>query len=63
MSDQNLHQKRRIRKRAITPSNPPATSFHPVYTFEPCSSPGCFQLHVPAATGSDKCPECLGGDQ
>lgn len=60
MAEKTLPQPRqRIRKRAITPSNPPATAFHPVYQFEECANPACRQLHVPQATGSTKCPECL----
>ena len=59
MTQQPTTTKRRIRSRRITPSQPPASSYHPVYTFEKCSNPGCHELHMPEATGSTKCPECL----
>jgi hypothetical protein len=60
MSDRLVPQKKRqVRTRRISPSQPPASTYHPQYTFEACTTPGCFQLHVPAATGSDRCPECL----
>lgn len=52
-------KRRQIRRRPISPSNPPATAYHAVYTFAPCITPGCMQLHVPQATGSERCPECL----
>ena len=63
MTTQPTTTKRRIRTRRISPSQPPATQYSPVYTFESCSTPGCYQLHVPAATGDSRCPECRGGAQ
>ncbi len=51
--------RKRVRTRRISPSQPPASAYHPVYSFQSCSEPNCYELHVPEATGSTKCPECL----
>ena len=59
MTNQRTTTKRRIRTRRITPSQPPASAYHPVYSFQSCSEPDCYELHVPEATGDTRCPECL----
>src|SRR5690606_35562192 len=63
MSTKSLPQPRqRVRTRRISPSNPPASTYSPVYNFRECRTPGCRQLHVPAATGERRCPECLASE-
>lgn len=43
----------------ISPSQPPATSYHPVYRFEPCQAPRCMQL---TSSPTGLCPEHEDGE-
>ena len=60
MAEKTLpHHRKRVRTRRISPSQPPASSYHPVYSFRPCEAPGCYELHTGGDDGQSRyCPEC-----